>query len=227
MRKLFASFIFALVLVLGLGLTLPVSAQTITSPVPKSTLTGATVKFTWTAVSGATQYQELFGTKGVGSADLDVFNTPATATSITPTNLPTTGGTVYVRLYWLANGKWGVNDFTFTAFNGTTPPPPPSTYQVSLSCTPSAQSTTQVPGTTVLSRATVTSGVTGAYSVLTSTAPPACTYVDTTVTFGATYVYKAEATINGVTSNCTTACTNTAQITITSAQLSPTNLVAH
>ena len=56
MRKLFAFVLFAAV----------AHAQTITSPVSGSTLTGATVTFQWTAISGAMTYQLWLGTTGAG-----------------------------------------------------------------------------------------------------------------------------------------------------------------
>jgi len=96
--------------------TLTAAAQAVlTSPSPNSTLPGATVQFTWSAATGsATQYQLWLGTTGVGSQNL--YSSGAiTATSLTRTNMPTSGARLYARLYTYFGGTWTHADYTYTA----------------------------------------------------------------------------------------------------------------
>jgi len=87
----------------------------LTSPSPGSTLTGASVKFTWTAASSGNQGYWLFlGTTGVGSKNL--FDSgQQTATSATVNNLPTNGETIYARVYTRYSGVLVYNDYTYKA----------------------------------------------------------------------------------------------------------------
>ncbi len=86
-----------------------------TSPAPGSVLSGSAVTFSWSAGSGVSAYELELGTTGVGSKDL--FNSGGiTATSANVTGLPTTGGTVYARLYSKIGGAWQYTDYTYTAF---------------------------------------------------------------------------------------------------------------
>jgi hypothetical protein len=86
----------------------------ITSPAPGSTLTGATVTFTWTPSSGASGYSLWLGTTGPGSNNL--YNShETTATSATAKGLPTTGATIYARLNINFNGVAKYVDYTYTA----------------------------------------------------------------------------------------------------------------
>ncbi len=86
----------------------------LTSPANLSTLTGPAVAFSWSPVTGASAYSLWVGTTGAGSRDL--YSSGAqTATSLKVANLPTTGGTVYVRLNTIYNGVANSNDYTFTA----------------------------------------------------------------------------------------------------------------
>jgi serine protease len=88
---------------------------TITSPTPPgSTLTGSSQTFTWSAGTGAISYSLWVGTTGVGSSNLYVSHN-TTAMSEMVTDLPTTGGTVYVRLYTTFNGGSAHVDYTYTA----------------------------------------------------------------------------------------------------------------
>jgi hypothetical protein len=85
------------------------------SPTPGTTLTGANVTFTWSAGAGVTAYLLELGTTGVGSQNL--FNSGGkVALSANVTGLPTTGGTVYARLYSKIAGAWVYTDYTYTAF---------------------------------------------------------------------------------------------------------------
>jgi sugar lactone lactonase YvrE len=87
--------------------------EALTSPTPGSTLTGSSATFTWTAGTGATAYNLWLGLNGTGSSDL--YNSGVTtATSATVSNLPTTGATIYARLFWLIGSGWHSTDYTYT-----------------------------------------------------------------------------------------------------------------
>jgi hypothetical protein len=95
-------------------------AATITSPAPGSALTGASATFQFSGV-GVTRYRLYLGTQGPGSFNI---YTPAAfpadqTTSVQVNNIPTTGGTLYARLYSLVNSAWVYQDYTFT--ESTTP----------------------------------------------------------------------------------------------------------
>jgi predicted outer membrane repeat protein len=97
------------------------SPAVLVSPVPGTTLTGATATFTWTPGAATDAYYLLLGTKGVGSYDLDIA--PASfKTSATFTNIPTTGGTLYARLFWRVDGTYYHTDYTYTEYIYPIPP---------------------------------------------------------------------------------------------------------
>ncbi len=82
----------------------------ITSPSKGSTLSGASVTFTWTAAPGATAYKLWVGSTP-GGHDIDI------ATGSYPDgvqtavhNLPTNGEVLYVTVYAFINGAWVVQD---------------------------------------------------------------------------------------------------------------------
>ena len=87
----------------------------LTSPAPGSTLPGSSATFTWTAGQGVTQYLLRLGTTGAGSNN--VYNASNTATTALTTgvvsNIPTTGATLYARLYSYINGAWQYTDYTY------------------------------------------------------------------------------------------------------------------
>jgi hypothetical protein len=83
-------------------------------PPPGSTLSGSSVTFCWTSGSAVSQYWLYVGTSGVGSNNLYSQST-GTATQATVSNLPTTGGPVYVRLWWNTSSGWQYTDYTYTA----------------------------------------------------------------------------------------------------------------
>jgi hypothetical protein len=89
------------------------SKATMISPAAGSTLAGATQTFTWTAGTGVSQAWIWVGTIA-GGQDLGAYG-GAGVTSATPTNLPTNGSTVYVRLWSFINGAWFYTDYTYTA----------------------------------------------------------------------------------------------------------------
>jgi trimeric autotransporter adhesin len=87
------------------------------SPTPGSTLTSSTVTFSWTAGTGVSQYHLYIGTTA-GGANLYSLN-QGTGLSVTISGLPTTGSTLYVRLWSLIGSSWSYNDYTYTAAAGT------------------------------------------------------------------------------------------------------------
>ena len=101
------------------GITTASSASALTSPTPGAVLAGPTVTFTWTAGSGVTENSLHVGTTGAGSTN--IFGGTVTGQSKTLTNIPTTGGTLNVRLYSLINGAWQYVDYTYTEDSQATP----------------------------------------------------------------------------------------------------------
>ncbi|MCP4126394.1 MAG: hypothetical protein GY753_04945, partial [Gammaproteobacteria bacterium] len=85
----------------------------IQSPVPDSALGSATQTFTWNN-AGAAGYWLWVGTSAGG---YDVFSANmGTDTSVTITELPASGETLYVRLWSRVDGIWIYNtDYTYTA----------------------------------------------------------------------------------------------------------------
>jgi hypothetical protein len=83
-----------------------------TSPASGSTLTGSTQTFTWTTGVGVTSYDLHVGTTGAGSSN--IFAGAVTGQSQSVTGIPTTSGTLYVRLYSLISGAWQYSDYTYT-----------------------------------------------------------------------------------------------------------------
>ncbi|HEX3985811.1 MAG TPA: hypothetical protein VHX13_04295 [Acidobacteriaceae bacterium] len=108
-----------------------------TSPTPSSTLGGASVTFQWDPGTGSTTFRLLAGTTGPGSSNLSLSTT--SGTSATVSNIPTTGATVYVRLYYFANRVWKAVNYTYTEYGSPTPPsitsPAPGTTLTSSSVT--------------------------------------------------------------------------------------------
>jgi subtilase family serine protease len=121
----------------------------ITSPVPGSTLTGASTTFTWNAGSGATGYYLWVGTTLGGSNLINVG--PQTGTSKTVT-LPTSGATIYVRLWTVLNGTLVSNDYTYT-----------ESTQAAATMTSPASGSTLTGASTTFTWSTSSSGVTGYY----------------------------------------------------------------
>ena len=85
---------------------------TMISPTPGSRLSGTQVTFSWTAVSGASQYRLQVGTTAGGS---EVYDRTTTSRSATVRNLPRGGITIYVRLWTLTGSGWQFNDYQYTA----------------------------------------------------------------------------------------------------------------
>ena len=88
----------------------------LTSPAPGSILTGSSASFTWSAGTGVTLYEFRLGTTGPGSTNL--YNSAEAGTTALTSGLvssiPTTGATLYARLYSYINGTWQYTDYTYT-----------------------------------------------------------------------------------------------------------------
>jgi hypothetical protein len=107
------------------------SPATMVSPIPSSTLTGASTTFSWNPGSGGTLTYYLW--VGTTAGGYDLANTgPFTGTGATVT-LPTSGATIHVRLWTIINGGAVqlYNDYTYTeatpAAGAITSPSPGST----------------------------------------------------------------------------------------------------
>jgi hypothetical protein len=106
-----------------------------TSPAQGSTLTGASVTFTWSAGTGATGYWLEIGSDLFHSNDL-LSQDAGLATSLSVSGLPATGKPIYVLLWTQVNGTWLSNHYNYTTFNAkavlTAPAPGPSLTQSSV-----------------------------------------------------------------------------------------------
>jgi hypothetical protein len=97
--------------------TYKAAAQAVlTTPTPGSSFTNASVTFGWTAATGSGNqgYWLFLGTTGVGSKNL-YDSGQLTATSVTVNNLPTSGLTIYARLYTRYNGTFVYKDYPYIA----------------------------------------------------------------------------------------------------------------
>ena len=95
-----------------------------TSPTPGTTFTGSSVIFTWTPNTTPVTQWAIQGGNTVDSGDLfDDGGTLGTNTSFTATNLPTDGRTIFVELFYLANGTWQVLQYQYTAATQASSPP--------------------------------------------------------------------------------------------------------
>ena len=100
-------------------ITGPCGTQAImTSPAQGSTLSGSTVTFTWNPACGGPQLWLYVGTTGIGSLDIFSQSEVGGPSQAVP-NIPTSGGTIYVRLWTYLNGVWQFNDYTYVAAGGT------------------------------------------------------------------------------------------------------------
>ena len=89
------------------------------SPAPGTTLPGGTATFQWYGAPGTTAFWIDVGSTQGGNNYFQSGSLPTTTLSQTISSLPTDGSTVYVTLYWLINGSWVSNPYTFTAFNAS------------------------------------------------------------------------------------------------------------
>jgi hypothetical protein len=86
-----------------------------TSPVPGSTLSGASVTFNWNGGTGVSQYWLYVGTTAGGN---EVYGqSTGTNKSVTVNNIPTDGCTIYVRLWSMLSIGWQYNDYSYTPFS--------------------------------------------------------------------------------------------------------------
>src|SRR5205823_5128545 len=95
------------------------SPATITSPPIGSSLTGSAVTLQWSSGCDATEYSLWVGSS---FATHDLYAVPqGTNRSASITNLPTDGGTLYVRLFSKVNGNWQSYDYTYHAYQAASP----------------------------------------------------------------------------------------------------------
>lgn len=90
----------------------PGTPATMITPSQGSTLGASNVKFTWTAGTGATEYDLWLGLSGPGASSLYVSGWVTTTSTTAPT-IPAKGATVYVRLYSMVNGTQEYIDYTY------------------------------------------------------------------------------------------------------------------
>jgi len=95
------------------------TAATLTAPTQGSTFTATSETFTWTASTGATNYELFLGSTGPGSYNV-FYSGNRTGATLTATGLPTNGEKIYARLYTRFNTTLVYVDYTFVA---TTLPP--------------------------------------------------------------------------------------------------------
>jgi len=91
----------------------PPAKASIISPTPGSTLPGSSATFTRDDGVGVTDYSIQVGTS-LGSGNL-LHIYAGMPSSVTLTNLPTNGSTIYVRLWSYVNGGWFYNDYQYKA----------------------------------------------------------------------------------------------------------------
>jgi FG-GAP-like repeat len=85
-------------------------------PAPGSALSGTSVEFSWTPVTGADSYRLSIG-HAEGAAD--IFTDTVSSTTDEVDDLPCDGLTVYVRLQTHINGYWqSSQDYTYWAWSG-------------------------------------------------------------------------------------------------------------
>jgi len=86
----------------------------LTTPTPGSSLTNSSQTFTWKAGVGVSQYILHLSTVAPGNYEL-YLSAHINTTSVNVTGLPTTGKTIYARLYSIVNGVLLYNDYTLTS----------------------------------------------------------------------------------------------------------------
>ncbi|HEY6445984.1 MAG TPA: hypothetical protein VIY53_05950 [Acidobacteriaceae bacterium] len=92
---------------------------TLSAPSPGSKV-GTSATFSWTAGTGVTEYALHLGTTGAGSAN--IYNSlPTASQSVSPSGLPTSGGTLFVTVCSLIDGSWQYEFYSVTE-SGTAAP---------------------------------------------------------------------------------------------------------
>ena len=88
----------------------------LTIPEPGTALTSSTVTFTWSAGSGVTYYWLNLGTAASGPNAKNIYSVGENGTtSVTVTDLPTNGETIYATLYSYIGGVWQPTNYTYKA----------------------------------------------------------------------------------------------------------------
>lgn len=177
------------------------------TPVPGTTLTGASVTFTWAAGTNVQQYYLYVGSVAGGN-DLYGQNQSTNLTA-TVNNLPTDGRTLYVRLWSLVTVAsdiavgWQFNDYQYLAFNsaGTcgTPSPATMTTPAPGSTLPGATTSFQWTGGACVTQYTLAIGTSvGASNIYGPTAGTTLTQtVATLPTDGSAVFVRLTSTIGG------------------------------
>jgi hypothetical protein len=121
---------------------------TLVGPASGSALPGAAATFEWSAGVGVTQYWAYLSRQSVGGKDL-YSASQGLKTSLAANNLPTNGGTVYLRLWSQLAGGWQYIDYSFAAANSAaSPAAAPVTSAAAVIISPDAQSTLAGPTST-------------------------------------------------------------------------------
>jgi hypothetical protein len=103
----------------------PNPAAQMLNPIPGSTFTSSSEIFSWSAGNGTNAYFLYVG-NSAGASDIYSGNQFANLSG-TVSDIPTDGRTIYVRLSsYIPIRGWQSNDYTYTAFNVSTPTPTPS-----------------------------------------------------------------------------------------------------
>ena len=97
--------------------SVPSAAAAITSPAGGATLDAGPVTFQWSQGSGVSEYKLWIGT-AAGTSNLYLASQGLNL-SVTIANLPTSGKTLYVRLWSKVGTVWLKNDYTYTAASAT------------------------------------------------------------------------------------------------------------
>jgi hypothetical protein len=88
----------------------------LTIPEPGTALTSSTVTFTWSAGSGVTYYWLNLGTAASGPNAKNIYSVGENGTtSVTVSDLPTNGETIYATLYSYIGGVWQPTNYTYKA----------------------------------------------------------------------------------------------------------------
>src|SRR5262249_23457060 len=119
----------------------------LSSPSIASPLGGGTVTFTWTAGIAVSQYQLYVGSSA-GATDYYLV-AATTSLAATVTGIPTTGGSIYVRLQSSINGSWSYDDYSYTGATQSNSGPTLTTPTPSSTLTATTVTFTWTAGTNV------------------------------------------------------------------------------
>jgi len=211
----------------ALTLTVSPPPATMASPAPGSTLTSASTTFTWNPASGSVTGYYLWVGTSLGAADL-VNIGPLSGTSATVT-LPTTGATIYVRLWTVFNGtNYLYNDYTYievtqsaTAMTSPTPGSTLTSASTTFTWNPGSAGTTGYYlwiGTSLGTANLVNIGpLSGTSATVTLPATGATIYVRLWTVFNGTTLLSNDYTYKEVTQSATTMASPANGSTLTSA----------